>query len=534
VKSVSPPVVGQLTVALVVDQFAAWVATDRLDRLPESGGFARLRKEGTWYRDVRFAHAITETAPGHTSLYSGKAPREHGIVANELLTAGHARAILVDPSTRLVTAEGERTEIGSSAQAFTSEVVADRFKAKNSSAIVYSFSLKDRGAIPGGGRHPDLTLWYDVKLGQFASSTAFTQRLPDWVVPALGHTAIQARIARPWTLLDSTWVSSSSLTQDNQAGEGDYKSYGTVFPHLTNGSILPIEAIRINPESDRILLELGLLALDHAPGDRPVMLAISLSANDYIGHVFGPDSWEAWDELRRLDASLAWFFAELDRRKGPEHWSAVLSADHGVVPLPEVSRALAKQKQEARTLGSRPQELTERILPAVIEKAARLAAERAMGKGDWIAAFVDPYLYLSDEAKGLSAEKLVVLRRAVTAAVSKLPAVARVFDRNTLPSSCPKAEVDSLDALVCRSIQPGRGGDYYVATKPGIFFDSGYVPGFGVNHGNAELADRAVPLLIREPGQPEAGKTVDLPQSFELFSHKLEKLLGLDGAHTGP
>src|SRR5262245_29078282 len=35
-------------IAFVVDQLSAWVAEERFPLLPETGGFARLRREGTW------------------------------------------------------------------------------------------------------------------------------------------------------------------------------------------------------------------------------------------------------------------------------------------------------------------------------------------------------------------------------------------------------------------------------------------------------------------------------------------------------
>ena len=513
----------QVTVALVVDQLAAWVTTERLARLPLSGGFARLRKEGTWYQDVRFGYAITETAPGHASLYSGKAPHEHGIVANEIWTQGHAAGIVVDESTRLVTAEGERPEFGASLKAIKSEVVADRYKRQNPAARVYSLSIKDRGAVFGGGQHPDLALWFDSKLGQFVSSNAFTQRLPDWVLPAIGQAAIKPRLEQVWMPLDSNWVSEMSITNDDQPGETDYAQYGAKFPHQPSHSSQPFVAFRANPESDRMLLELGLLAIDNTPKERPVLLAISLSANDYIGHLFGPDSREAWDELLRLDTSLAWFFAELDRRRGPEHWAAVLSADHGIVPLPEVSRVQANQFHEAGAIGARPQEVTERLRPALLEKAATKAAEKALGKGE-IAAFVDPYLYLSDKGKGLDPTRRAKLFAAITAELSKVTAIAKVFDTSAFAADCPGAADESLDALVCRSVQPSRGGDFFIALKPSYFFGEEQS---GTNHGNAELSDRSVPLLVRAPGQAEAGNVVSSPQSFELFSRELEKLLNL-------
>src|SRR5687767_12642261 len=70
-----PPVL----VTVVVDQLPAWAAIERLPQLPEDGGFARLRREGTWAHDVRYAHALTHTGPGHAALYTGRPPVESGV-----------------------------------------------------------------------------------------------------------------------------------------------------------------------------------------------------------------------------------------------------------------------------------------------------------------------------------------------------------------------------------------------------------------------------------------------------------------------
>ena len=58
----------RVAVAIVIDQLAAWVAEQRLEKLPPAGGFARLRSEGTWVKRCEYTYAITETAPGHAAL----------------------------------------------------------------------------------------------------------------------------------------------------------------------------------------------------------------------------------------------------------------------------------------------------------------------------------------------------------------------------------------------------------------------------------------------------------------------------------
>src|SRR5207302_5298133 len=56
---------------------------------------------------------------------------------------------------------------------------------------------------------------------------------------------------------------------------------------------------------------------------------------DYVGHAYGPRSWEIQDILIRLDKDLGELFTHLDQKVGPGNYVVALSSDHGVVPVPE-------------------------------------------------------------------------------------------------------------------------------------------------------------------------------------------------------
>src|SRR5262249_14634808 len=149
-------------------------------------------------------------------------------------------------------------------------------------------------------------------------------------------------------------------------GEGDLDGIGVTFPHAMARSTDPAHTFRATPFADEVLLKLAIDAVDAAPPAEPMLLALSLSSNDYIGHVFGPDSWEAWDELQRLDAALARFFAALDERAGPGGWSIVLAADHGVITMPEAAaraRPWCKSEKLAQDRWRRPCGTVGRIIP---------------------------------------------------------------------------------------------------------------------------------------------------------------------------
>jgi hypothetical protein len=524
---------GPLVVAIVVDQLGAWVASERLPLLPADGGFARLVREGTYARDVRYAHAATDTAPGHAALFTGAPPRGSGVWANEVPDApAHGKlSILADPSTKLVF-PGASAWTGSSARLLKLDTVADRLRAAQPDAFIVSLSLKDRGAIFGGGKRPTATIWFDRSLDRFVTSTAFAASFPAWAEPLDEPKAVRAK---PWTPLDEAWLREHAATPDDQPGEGKLDGKSITFPHDVAHATTPPKAFSGSPSADDALLDLGIVALDSQRAARGVrLLSLSLSANDYVGHAFGPDSWESWDELRRLDASLARFFTALDERFGPKGWAAVLSGDHGVTTMPEA----AEQVPAARPWCKAPRADADRWRRAC-GKAGRLfaselsieleaAAEATLHKRGLVVGVVDPYVYFGAEAKALTKADRARLVAALTRALKKHPEVERVIDTAVLSETCPPESDESVDALVCRSFVPGGAGDLYIVLKPGSFFDPDWVEGKGTSHGSPWLFDRSVPLLVRAPDRAAAGRTIDEPITFRAFARALSTLVGVE------
>lgn len=519
-----PPPRKPVVVAIVVDQLSAWVAATRLPELPPDGGFGRLVSEGTWAKTLLYSYAVTDTAPGHAALHTGKAPYESGIFANELpVPDGRRVSILRDPGTKLVTPDGPKDEAGASAARLRVDTVADRLRAAHPDALVVSVSLKDRGAIIPGGKHPTHTLWFDTGEGSFVTSSAFEKTFPSWAVPVGGRRAIDALMAVPWEPTDPAWLAARSGVKDDAPGEGDLDGLGRTFPHVAKTP----NAFRATPASDRAVASLALAAVE-AEWDpsRPTLLLLSFSASDVVGHVFGPDSWEAWDHLRRLDETLGDLFTRLEAKVGP--FAAILSADHGDVPMPEAS---SSRKAHCACTSS------ERLSPLALGVELRAAAKAAAGAADLVAGVADPYVYLTPAARALPAYKRAALDRAVRATLAKHPGVAKVYDDRTLAASCPGALErggDDLLALVCRS-WPGPpdesgAGDYYVVPAPGSFFDSEITKGKGTSHGTPYAWDRAVPLLVRAPGRIDRGAVISEPIDFSAYAALESALLELEPA----
>jgi len=522
-------------VAIVVDQLSAWVAQSRWPELPNGGGFARLRREGTWVKTMRYPYAVTDTAPGHASLHTGKLPAESGIFGNEVPAPNGQRvSILRDEAAKAIAWDGLRSVPGSSPARLRVDTVADRLRVASPKALVVSVSVKDRGAILPAGRHPTHVLWFDSSLDSFVTSTAFANAFPSWA-QGIGDTkSIVLARSKPWELTDAAWVEAHAAGPDNQPGEGDLEGLGVTFPHVAKTAA----AFRALPAGDEAIVKLGLAAIaaEYDPS-RPTLLLLSMSASDVIGHVFGPDSWEAWDHLRKLDATLATLLEALDARIGAPV-TVLLSADHGNISMPEISPERAGVKCSGDPF-ERPCTTGSRLGPNALRDELIAATRTVLGKGHWVAGLADPYVFLTPEARALPADRRALLDKTIRAALAKHAGIADVLDTRTLATRCPEVLVhargvpdrarlgEDVLTLVCRSWS-ADAGDYYVLSRLGSFFDGELVIGKGTSHGTPYPYDRTVSMLVRAPGLIEGGAVLEDPFDFSVFAALEAAFVGLD------
>jgi predicted AlkP superfamily pyrophosphatase or phosphodiesterase len=108
--------------------------------------------------------------------------------------------------------------------------------------------------------------------------------------------------------------------------------FGRVFPHSFGDGSSPYFTtwLTLSPAGDQIVLDFARQALVEeqlGKDDVTDYLSVSFSSTDYVGHVFGPSSLEAEDNILQLDRTLADLFAFVDEEVGLENTLIVLSAD---------------------------------------------------------------------------------------------------------------------------------------------------------------------------------------------------------------
>lgn len=315
----APPPRPSLVVVITVDQLRADYA-DRF-RTQLTGGLRRLYDGGAVFTAAH-DHAITETAPGHASVLSGRFPRSTGIILN---SAG-----VPDAQAPLIGGGGP----GASPFRFRGSTLTDWLRSADPRTRALSVSRKDRGAILPLGRAKQQAYWYAAD-GRFTTSTYYADTLPDWVKRFNARRLPQGRAGEAWTLLlpDSAYPEPDSVRQES--GGKDF-----VFPHRLSAD--PDTAARTFTEfpwMDELTVELaldGARTLRLGAGPQTDVLAISLSTTDAVGHRYGPDSRELHDQILRLDRLLGRLLDSLQADVDAGRTIVALTADHGVTPFPEV------------------------------------------------------------------------------------------------------------------------------------------------------------------------------------------------------
>jgi len=488
----------RLAVVISIDQ----MRYDYLERFRAHfapGGFARLLDGGVDFRHCTYRYAATKTAVGHATILTGCQPMVHGIVANHWIQSEDMRGVVavedaeappvgVAPSTQSRPGGAADPRSGRSPRRLLCDTVGDRLKAHyGAQARVFGISNKDRAAILMGGHRADSAYWEDA--GRFVSSAYYQPSLPAWVEHFNARQLPAAAFGRTWERLLEPEVYATLQGPDDAPGEMIGVGLDREFPHRIDGGETSPEklfhfAYSASPFSTEVLTAFAreLIAQENLGSDDvPDLLCIGYSQVDIIGHCYGPDSHEVLDSLLRLDRELEQLLTDLDQRVGAGRFVVVLTADHGVAPLPERASQAHPQGEPSR-----------RIVATELEERMNREFARRFGtpieNEPWLA-LDNQGFHLRPEplaASGLQASALVEVLRDMLRAD---PIIAEAYTREEILAAAPSS--DSLLDLLRRSFHPLRGQDVVYVTRE-YFVEK---PEIGSNHGTPWLYDRHVPQV---------------------------------------
>lgn len=333
----APP---KLVVGIIIDQ----MRYDYLTRFWShygDGGFKRLANQGFNAKNHHFNYAPTSTGPGHTSVYTGTTPSEHGIIGNNWYDK-EIDASVYCASDDSYNSVGTSSDAGKmSPHRMLTTTITDQLRLHTQmQGKTIAVALKDRGAVLPGGHTANAAYWFEGgDTGKWITSSYYMDALPKWVERFNSSGKAQG-YKKAWTTLKdiSTYIESGT---DNNAYEGLFETEtAPVFPHITPNLLdktKDFDIIKYTPWGNNITTDFALEALEKENLGADAItdfLAISYSSTDYIGHKFGVNSKEIQDTYLRLDIDLERLLNTLDAKVGAGQYTVFLTADHGAIHVP--------------------------------------------------------------------------------------------------------------------------------------------------------------------------------------------------------
>ncbi len=489
----------KLVVLVFFDQFRG----DYLGRWEsefEEGGFKRLMKDGARFDNCHYPYAYTVTGAGHASVSTGCVPADHGIVGNDWFErslgksvncVGSDRHEQVLPRSKDSGDDDEKkgAKGGVSPERLLKPTLADALKlGTGGKSKVVSLSLKNRGASLPGGKSPDACYWMDSSTGLFVTSNYYRDSTHHWITDFnKGKPAEQWR-GKTWDRLRTDLNYAKLSGPDDMNGESRGASgQGRVFPHPFEPSdpkVKPayLSALYASPYGNELLINLAekaILSESLGTHDVPDLLTLSFSSNDAVGHAWGPDSQEVLDTTLRSDRIMKRLLDVLDTNVGKGKYVLAMTADHGICPLPEVSR---KDGHEAG-----------RVQPATAKKIEAFLTETyGKAQGQWVEAISGPWIYLNARAIRSIGIAQTDVEGKLAEWLSRQDGVRSVYSRSALVAGVQAS--DEVGQMILKSFHPARCGDVYVLLKP--YYLTSAITGTGTTHGSPYEYDTHVPLVV--------------------------------------
>jgi predicted AlkP superfamily pyrophosphatase or phosphodiesterase len=479
----------KLVLLLIVDGLPQRQVEQYRDQLAPDG-LARFLDRGAWFADAHYGHAFTVTAAGHATIVTGAHPERHGIIGNDWRDreTGEVQYCTGDPAHSYLGHKTGRLD-GTSPKNLRVESVGDALRRASPASKVIGIAVKDRGAILAAGR-TGTAYMYMSQTGQYVSTTYYMQDHPRWVKDFNGRKPADAFFHQEWKPMLGDPAYARSLPDEQKWFAKGGKLPKKLGEGMDKPGPLYYGALTPSPFGDRLLLDFARAAIAGeglGQDDATDILSVSLSSHDYINHAYSAESRLSHDHVLQVDRQLQAFFTDLDRIVGKENYFAVLTADHGFMPAPEVS--IAQGRNAGRQSGSQ-----------TVAKLNAALAEK-FGPGAWVKSISAMGLLFDRELLSRSAVDAQALAEEARRLVLTEPGFVAAYTREELErgSRAGEPHFDAMRRTWIRELS----ADVQMALRPYWMMTSS---SSSTTHGSPHPYDTHVPIMFYGPAWVRAGR----------------------------
>lgn len=472
----------KLVVGIVIDQMR-WDYLYRFNAFfKPNGGFKRLMGEGFSCDNTLIPYTPTITACGHTCAYTGSVPAVHGITGNAWWDNQLMRTVYCSEDKTVKGVGGKSEEDGQmSPRNMLVTTVCDELRlATNFKSKVIGVALKDRGAILPAGHSANGAYWYEGKSGNFITSTYYMNDLPDWVKKFNERKLVDSLYKLNWNIAMPKEVYSDYATADVK--EYEAKPLGKEqlgFPYDLSAFVgKDYSKISSTPWGNTLTVEMAKAAIAAeklGKGSATDFLAVSFSSPDYVGHSFGPNSWEQVDDYFRLDGELGRLLAYLDESVGKGQYTVFLTADHAVAHVPGFMK---ENKLPGGTFDD-----------AGLTREMNAELKKTFGIERTIVSTANYQVYLNHPRIDSAKADEWAIKQWIIKTLKKSDAVANAFETAEIMNVPVTA---TMRNMMANGYNPRRSGDIQIVLKPG-YIEGGAT---GTTHGLWYPYDAHIPLLF--------------------------------------
>jgi predicted AlkP superfamily pyrophosphatase or phosphodiesterase len=500
----------RLVLLIVVDQFR-YDYLERFGDLFGLNGFKRLMRDGASWTQSNYDHMPTYTAPGHGTMMTGAYPAESGIIGNEWLDRATGKRItsVSDESVKLL--GGNPTEPASSPSRLMASTVGDELRlATNDRAKVIGISVKDRSAILPAGRHANAAYWFSTWSGTMVSSTYYFNQLPAWVTKFNATKPADKYFGTKWERLLPVDEYVKRVGPDDPKWEDVSNAWTpdtNTFPHTVTGGLTApggkfYTALDYTPFTNEMLESFAQEAIVNeqlGQDDDTDVLTVSFSANDYVGHRFGPYSQEVMDVTVRTDRNIATLLDFVDDKVGLSNTLVAFTADHGVSPIPEHAAAMGLGGGRipfATVMGKIQAAISARYNPQGKTPDPTTDYLLRFQEGTaWREWFINNNIYFNYDALKRDGVNVEEFSQVVVRAALSVPGIARCFTRLQLLRGATSV-TDPIERRALHGFYPSRSGDVVMVAEPYKYIAETIT----ATHGSPYSYDTHVPTIIMGSG----------------------------------
>ncbi len=492
----------RLTVIIVIDQLSAHYLPKLRPYL--KGGIGLMAQNGVHFVNAFYDHAMPATGPGHYLLSTGTYGSVHGIINNKWFDK-EGNVVACDDDTvknaAVFNPHGGLYPYGKSARLSLVDNLSDQLimhSYPHAHNTVWALSIKSRTAIAMAGRLGK-ALWLDEKTGNYTSSKAYFKKLPSWLKK------FNKRLSSKPSIL--VWDLFFPPTHPGYVFDNVKNYTYSTLPFSYLGKSISYRSKKraqiydAMPHANKDLLDLALTTFEKNYSGKPserFILWLGLSSLDKVGHIYGPQSIQALDMIYHIDAQLEAFMEKLYQRVPREEVLFILTADHGITPLPELAH---KQGLD----------LARRYIDTDLRRNLNTLIKASYGIENFVIRFKEPQFYVNQKILArLSDDTQKKIYQSMKDQLLSVPGIRRAWTFDELQNA--HFATYDLDKYLARQLYKGRSGQIIFSVNPYTMIDS---HALGTTHSTQYAYDTQVPLIFYQKGrftQKQISTTVYIPQ----------------------